>query len=162
MSPAFGVSSFWYRQEFAKSRGLIHWHGLCWRSDREPHNLLHQAIEDGLSDEDCAIKLANWATEQFGLTASHPAGKDSNGIPRKDLWPPLRALPLYRPKKKNPLVKLLMDVSLSQETLLEDYLLLTNRFNIHRCSDYCLSKSKSANKKLCRLEFGSESKPGKT
>jgi hypothetical protein len=31
MSPAFGVSAYWYRQEFAKSRGMVHWHGLCWR-----------------------------------------------------------------------------------------------------------------------------------
>jgi len=159
MSPAFGVSTFWYRQEFAKSRGMIHWHGLCWRSDREPHNLLNQAIEEGLSDEDCANKLSNWATEQFGLTASHPAGKDDNGKPRKDLWPPPEGSAPLPPDEKNPLVKLLMDVSLSQETLLEDHLLLTNRFNIHRCSDYCLSKS--GGQKLCRLEFGSESKPGK-
>jgi hypothetical protein len=28
MSPAFGVTSFWYRQEFAKSRGMVHWHSL--------------------------------------------------------------------------------------------------------------------------------------
>jgi hypothetical protein len=46
MSAAFSVSAYWYRQEFAKSRGMVHWHGLCWRSDREPHNLLHNAIED--------------------------------------------------------------------------------------------------------------------
>lgn len=44
MSPVFGIDAFWYRQEFAKSRGMIHWHGLCWRSDREPHNLLFEAV----------------------------------------------------------------------------------------------------------------------
>ena len=54
-----------------------------------------------------------------------------------------RALQPYPQKKKNPLIKLLMDVSMSQETLLEDYVLLTNRFNIHRCSDYCLKKIKN-------------------
>lgn len=32
MGPVFGVNSYWYRQEFAKSRGMAHWHGLCWRS----------------------------------------------------------------------------------------------------------------------------------
>ena len=32
MGPVFGVNAYWYRQEFAKSRGMIHWHGLCWRS----------------------------------------------------------------------------------------------------------------------------------
>ena len=24
MSPVFGVETFWYRQEFAKSRGMVH------------------------------------------------------------------------------------------------------------------------------------------
>jgi hypothetical protein len=92
MSPAFGVSAYWYRQEFATSTGMVHWHvhwhGLCWRSDREPHNLLHNAIEDGLSDPDCGNVLSQWATEQFGLSASHPAGKDETGKPRKKNWPP--------------------------------------------------------------------------
>jgi hypothetical protein len=54
-----------------------------------------------------------------------------------------------------------MDVSMSQETLLEDYVLLANRFNIHRCSDYCLKKSKTGKEKACRMEFGTESSPGK-
>jgi hypothetical protein len=41
-----------------------------------------------------------------------------------------------------------------------DQLLLTNRFNIHRCSDYCLTLKSGKNKK-CRMEFGSKSSPGK-
>jgi hypothetical protein len=63
MSPAFGVSAYWHNQKFAKSMSMVHWYGLCWRSDREPHNLLHNAIEDGLSDPDCANVLSQWATE---------------------------------------------------------------------------------------------------
>ena len=76
MVPLFGVNSYWYRQEFAKSRGMVHWHGLCWCKDREPHNLMYEALKDGLSDEICAEKLAKWATDKFGMTASHPAGSD--------------------------------------------------------------------------------------
>jgi hypothetical protein len=76
MSPAFGT------------RGMVHWHALCWRSDREPHNLLHNAIEIRLLDPDCANVLSQWATEQFGLSASHPAGKYETGKPRKNIWPP--------------------------------------------------------------------------
>ena len=64
---------------------MVYWHGLCWRSDREPHNLLHNAIEDGLSYPDCVNVLSQWATEQFGLNASHPVGKDETGKPRKNL-----------------------------------------------------------------------------
>ena len=29
MRNVFGVTDHWYRYEFAKSRGMIHWHGLC-------------------------------------------------------------------------------------------------------------------------------------
>ena len=60
MGPVFNVNCNWYRQEFAKSRGMIHWYGLCWRKDREPHNLMSKVFEDGLSDSECADKLAEW------------------------------------------------------------------------------------------------------
>lgn len=88
MGPVFGVDTYWYRQEFAKSRGMVHWHGLCWRSDKQPHNLIHDTIVNGLSDEQCAEKLSILAAENFGLTASHPAGKDELGNPNKKWWPP--------------------------------------------------------------------------
>ena len=166
MGPVFGVDTYWYRQEFAKSRGMIHWHGLCWRKDKEPHNLLHEAIQEGLSEDKCAQRLSEWASTEFGMSASHPAGKDDKGNPRKDLWPPPEGSAPAPPEELNPLVKLLMDVGESQENILEDYLLLTNRINLHRCSDYCLrdpksNKSKSTEKQ-CRMEFGTLSAPGKT
>lgn len=74
MAPVFNVDTYWYRQEFANSRGMIHWHGLCWRSDREPHNLMSSLIEKGLADDDCAGHLSQWAKDNFGMTACHPAG----------------------------------------------------------------------------------------
>lgn len=88
MGPVFGVESFWYRQEFAKSRGMIHWHGLCWRSDREPHVLLNEAIKNGLSDEESANILSSWAKSQFRMTALHPAGKNLDVSSKTKLWPP--------------------------------------------------------------------------
>jgi len=33
MGPVFGVSAYWYRQEIAKSRGMVHWYGLRWRKE---------------------------------------------------------------------------------------------------------------------------------
>ena len=74
-----------------------------------------------------------------------------------------RDLHLLHHRTKNPLTKLLMDVSESQESLLEDHLLLTNRINLHRCSDYCLRAASSRNKSIkeCRMEFGNEDSPGK-
>ena len=98
-----------------------------------------------------------WASEIFGLTSSHPAGKDESGNPKRNLWRPPEGTAAPPPEENNPLFKLLMDISSSQESLLEDHLLLTNRFNLHRCSDYCLKSSKSnASKKVCRMEFPKE------
>ena len=54
----FGVSDYWYRYEFAKSRGQIHWHKLSWREDRQPHHLLHEACEDGCEEEEYAARLS--------------------------------------------------------------------------------------------------------
>ena len=99
-----------------KSRGMVHWHDLCWRSDRDPHNLLHNAIKDGLSDPDCANVLSQWATEQFSIGASHLAVKDETGKHRKKSLANTRGLCSLTPRRKNPLIKLLMDVSMSQET----------------------------------------------
>ena len=165
MRPVFGVQSFWYRQEFAKSRGMIHWHGLCWREDREPHVLLHDAIKNGLSDENSAELLSNWAKSHFRMTALHPAGKNEDGSSRKEFWPPPEGTATLPPEETNPLLKLFMDVSDSQESILQDHLLLTNRINLHRCSDYCLRKPHSSasnnGKKVCRMEFGSMESPGR-
>ena len=142
MAPLFGVNAYWYRQEFAKSRGIVHWHGLCWRKDGEPNNLLHEALQSGLAESDFANKLAEWASNEFGLTAMHPDGSDADGKPRKDLWAPPEGTAPAPPEEKNPLVKLLMDVCSDQESLLEDHMLLANRINLHRCSDYCLQEPK--------------------
>ena len=133
MSTAFGVNTYWYRYEFAKSRGMIRWHWLCWRHDREPHQLLYNAVLKNLPDDDTAAESPQGTAE-----------------------PP--------PKEDNPLFNLLSDISMSQETMALDNLLLTNKVNIHRCSDYCLrasKRSKSNGEKQCRMEFGSTSNPGK-
>ena len=88
LKPVFGVSDYWYRYEFGKSRGQIHWHQLSWRDDRQPHQLLHEACEDGCDEDEYAARLSQWADENFAMTASHPAGSDEEGQPRKNLWPP--------------------------------------------------------------------------
>ncbi|CAC5402437.1 unnamed protein product [Mytilus coruscus] len=67
---------------------MIHWHGLCWRFDKEPHNLMHQAFIDGKTDEECAKLLSDWAKLQYKMTANHSAVLDENERPRKNIWPP--------------------------------------------------------------------------
>ena len=161
MKNAFNVDTYWYRYEFAKSRGMIHWHGLCWRSDREPHLLLHEALQKGLDGSESAEELSTWAKTHFCMTGSHPAGKDELGNPKKELWAPPEGTAPPPSDENNPLIKLLLDVSESQDTLLQDHILLTNRINLHRCSDYCLQQKHGQKIRSCRMEFGSESKPGK-
>ena len=102
-----------------------------------------------------------WAKSVFGMTASHPAGKNQDGSPRKDLWPPPEGCAPAPPERKNPLTKLLIDVSETHTSLLEDILQLTNRINLHKCSDYRLlmPRSKHSKIKQCRMEFGDEEKP---
>ena len=163
MGPAFSVDTFWYLEEFAKSRGMIHWHGLCWCSDREPHNLLYEATSRGLPLQDSAAELSKRAKSIFGMTASHPAASKEDGNPRKDFWLPPKGSAPAQPEDRNPLTKLLMDVCQTQESLLEDHLLLSNRINLHNCSNYCLRPPRTGIKTIkdCRMEIGNEQSPGK-
>ena len=57
---------------------MAHRHGLCWRKDKEPHNLLHAAVQAGINDCDSAKQLAEWAKYELGLSASHPTGTDDS------------------------------------------------------------------------------------
>ena len=122
---------------------------------QQPHQLLFEAVQNGLSDDNCADRHAQWAGETIGLTALHPANKDATGESRKDLWPPPEGNASPPPEEKNPLLKLMLDISSSQASLLENHLLLTNSFNIYRCSVYCLTvvKKSSPQTKGCRMEF---------
>jgi hypothetical protein len=160
MAQIFGLKSYWYRYEFAPSRGMIHSHGLGWRADRQPHELLYQAVLDNLEEDEMAGELSRWAEQAFGMTASHPAGTDIDGFPRKDLWPPPEGTAQPTPEEDNPLAKLLSDVAENQEDIINDHLLLTNKVNLHRCSDFCWQKNRKG-EKVCRMEYGKENSPGK-
>ena len=59
LKAVFGVSDYLYRYEFAKSWGQIHWHQLSWREDRQPHQLLHKACEDGCDKNEYAARLSH-------------------------------------------------------------------------------------------------------
>ena len=83
-----GVNSYWYIYEFAKSRVMIHWHGLCWLKDQEPHKLLYKGVQNKIFHQQMADELAHWANNVLGMSAQHPAGCDSDGQPSKHLWAP--------------------------------------------------------------------------
>ena len=100
--------------------------------------------------------VSDSAKFSFGMNASHPARKNADKHSRKDLWPQPEDTAPAPSEEQNPLVKMLMDVSESQESLLEYYLFLTNRINIHRCSDNCwVIPKRSANQgqNVCMMEL---------
>ena len=72
------------------------------------------------------------------MTASHPAGSDEEGQPRKDLWPPPEGSADPISEDRDPLVKMLMEMAATQDAILEDHLILVNRVGLHSCSDYFL------------------------
>jgi len=113
--------------------------------------------------------------QKQNVLKSHPIGLNTSlvyqqsillvtmtlAIPEKNLWPPHEGTAPAPPEDSNPYLKRLMDVSESQDTVLEDNLLLCNRFNIHRCSDYCMTTNKHKSEKDCRMGFGSENESGR-
>ena len=64
------------------------------------------------------------------MTALHPAGSDEEGKPRRP--PPEGSAEPIR-NDQDPLVKMLMDIALSKDAILEDHLLLVNRVGLHSC-----------------------------
>jgi hypothetical protein len=61
---------------------------------------MSKALEDGLSEY--TEKLAEWASSELGMSASHPAGNGDDGIPCKDLWPPPEGAVPAPPEEKYP------------------------------------------------------------
>ena len=167
LKPVFNVSNYWYRYEFAKFRGQIHWHQLSWRDERQPHQLLHEVREDDCDKDEYAARLSQWADENFTMTALHPAGSDEEGQARNDLWSPPEGSADPISDERDPLVKMLLEIAATQNAILEDHLFLVNRVGLHSCSDYCLRTPRhpepglQPRERVCRMEFGNEFCPGK-
>ena len=168
LKPVFKVSDYWYRYEFAKFRGQIHWHQLSWRDDRQHTSCCMKLVKMIVTGEDKhAARLSQWADENFVMTALHPGGSDEEGQPRKDLWSPPEGFADPISDERDPLVKMLLEIAATQNAILEDHLLLMNKGWLHSCSDYCLRTPRhlepglQPRERVCRMEFGSEFCPGK-
>ena len=83
LKPVFGVSDYWYRYEFAKSRGEIHWHQLSWRDDRQPH---HHAMS-GLQPRErvCRMECGSEFCPGKKLRNYPEIVGDHNGAPRLEI-----------------------------------------------------------------------------
>ena len=94
------------------------------------------------------------------MTLLYPAGSNDEEKPREDLWPPPDGSADPISDGRDPLVKMLMQIAATQDTILEDHLLFLNRVGLHRCSDYCLRTPRhpepglQPRERVSRMEFG--------
>ena len=76
--PVFGVKNYWYRFEFVKSRGQIHFRMFSIRAGKQPRRLLHEIKNGGAPEKEEA--LAKWARGSLSLTAMRPAGRPNGEL----------------------------------------------------------------------------------
>ena len=75
----FGITHYWCRFEFAKSRGQIHAHLLAITGPKSPIGDINQKLHGLRSNpKRQAEVMDDWAFKHYGLTATHPA-TDSEG-----------------------------------------------------------------------------------
>lgn len=77
---------------------------------QEASQFLTRCCINGLSVDECASGLGEWAAHHFGMTAFHHAGCDLEGNPSKEMWTPPESTSLPQPEELNPLVKILIDI----------------------------------------------------
>jgi hypothetical protein len=102
----YGISDYYIRYEFAKSRGMIHFHMLVWREDMRPHSLYNSedilaADLDGCGLDSLQTVLASWLKE-IGMTANHP------GTGQEE-WPPPEGN-MQNPRDDDCLCKIYLDL----------------------------------------------------
>ncbi|XP_066914213.1 uncharacterized protein [Clytia hemisphaerica] len=168
----FNLTDYWFRFEFAKSRGQIHSHGLIF-SETQAKNI-EQALDiDGLSsDQEKAETLYKWLqtheedTDTIfspGFVSMHPAGGfQENGqdgskvwIPNKEKW--AKPEGTQEPPEINPLNLIMTEYCTTPEKVKKLYLYLVNRVALHNCNDYCLKRKRvDSDTRYCRFHFGKE------
>lgn len=169
MKGLLGVDKYYWRFEFAKSRGAIHFHGLFWvtrgaevtaitiKLEEMLQALSAQAQAGHIPHEYAQLlalgqrraagaNLGKLARQIFGMTASHPEADN-------DMWPP--------PEGHGcpPSTDHLKEYFVEQADLDQDYSELINAVLLHVCSSYCLRIEKDKDKdgnpiKSCRMHCG--------
>jgi hypothetical protein len=173
LKDALGINHYWFRYEFAKSRGQIHGHLLGIRGDRQPHCLLHacsnaakeQVATESLNPEaatqQVASQLAQWCVDALSLTATHPATDEDGMLPLSQIRPPEGTLEPTSASGPSPLHHY-MGIAGS---LKEDHVSLSNQVAHHSCNDYCLGPQRFKDNVpvpcCCRMGARSEARAGK-
>jgi hypothetical protein len=167
-----GVTDFWGRYEFAKSRGAIHFHAILYAVDMmsELSPMLDAAAsaldQDALTTAlaTAAVVVNDFATS-IGMTALHPAG-ESDSDPRADVtqWylheagkdedaAPPRGNLAFWPAPEGTMPKPPKNVLQAVQYFLAagdysmDLVHLVNRILLHSCSLYCWKEKRKKKKK---------------
>jgi len=117
----FGIKHYWVRFEFAPGRGQIHAHMLCISDHLEIFEKCHEDLKDEREGEARrAVRLADWASKKYGLTATVCEDFDSIEVGRET----------------SPCKHRYSDVAL--ESIPEDTQLLMKAVQVHQCNGFCL------------------------
>lgn len=129
----FGIKYYWGRFEFAPGRGQIHIHLLAIREDQNIFKLCYEDLKlpDGKKKRD--QRLANWANDQFGLTAT--VNKD---FETRQVSP-----------QSSPCSIRLCDLSVTQNGLVEDQQNLLKFCQFHECNGFCLRRKGNKRYVVC-------------
>jgi len=169
----FQTDDFFYRYEFAKSRGQIHTHGILFSKAhaKKVEDALDLTNPD-LSEDDRAKRLFEWLQTQNCnedgassplLTSMHPAGGEQildefggiNWQPNKEEW--ARPEGTQEPPPFNPLMQDVTEFCTSEEKVNELHTYIVNRIALHQCNGYCLrKKTKDSDTKYCRVHYGKQ------
>lgn len=132
--PIFGIAHYWGRFEFTPGRGQIHIHFLAIRRDQSIFRLCFEDLKknDGRRKRD--ERLAQWASDEFGLTATVDNNFDLRPTSPKD----------------SPCSIRLCDLSTSSTVLCTDLEMLRSdqqnlmKFcQVHDCNGFCLRQKGS-------------------
>ena len=167
----FQCDDFFYRYEFAKSRGQIHSHGLLFS---KPHATKIEECLQGdeeTNNESKAKKLYDWLQtsneNEDGIyspifTSMHPAGGhefinehgEKKREPNKKGW--AKPEGTQEPPDYDPLMQKNSDFS-SFEDSKNFHTAVANQVCIHRCNSFCLRRKKKDSKtKHCRCHYGTQ------
>jgi hypothetical protein len=133
----FGIDHYWGRYEFAPGRGQIHIHFLAIRNDPSLFQLCQLDTRDMNGKEKRAKRLAKWASENLGLTASVDDGFDEINVSAGSSPCSIRFTDVISLSKHN-------DQEVD-EHIQQDQQNLIKFCQVHECNGFCL-RSKGSNK----------------
>lgn len=118
----FGIKHYWVRYEFAPARGQIHAHLLAIPENHDIFEQCYHDLQQPDGEQLRADRLAEWAEQTFGLTASVDSEFDNRNPPGSPSPASIR----------------FSEVPDNDEDIMEDALNLMQYCEVHSCSRFCM------------------------